>query len=567
MLIKKIAVIALSVALALGMVAVPAKADITASNLSRVAGRFVATQYSWHGLVVSGNTATGAVTITLGPSQVSLPDGRQMNPFGPASNLLTPISLDLGANNETVTPTAVSPTPCPTTGQFSAVAVCVNFTGTFNFTHGTNTVVASGSGGLQEAIWDAYFNNGGMVVVDSTWNGTNAMLVAAVPVENVSIEDDRTGGNQVWEAQGGTAIMAAPAVLTNSSAGFGVNGANFTGGAYTGSNTYITCITYVDIYGQESPCSATFTVATSGVATTDQIGYTAPAAATGAVGYKIYITLNGGSYVSAYNVPLVTQPTVQGVYPVSNGVCVLTKVETTTPACAVANTTYGQVGSGAVVSALTLNTSQIEPELTIASSTTIYVPNPGARTVYTYAPGSHIGYPGVPSAMPPFTITTAAATTVPNVLGTINIPPGFMNYIGRTIEVCGYSTMSSSTDTIEAIQFQWDANGQNTAGKGVVIGYTNMTATGILNISFCEDFQTSVQGVTATAGSINSPGGYIAGSAAALGVSGAGANTLVGTVGSLNLADAARINVIYLHTTGTDGSGMTLQGLTVKVVN
>jgi hypothetical protein len=169
--------------------------------------------------------------------------------------------------------------------------------------------------------------------------------------------------------------------------------------------------------------------------------------------------------------------------------------------------------------------------------------------------------------MPPFTITTAAATVTPNVLGTINVPPGFMNYLGRTIEICGTSTMSSSTDTIEAVQFQWDANGQNTAGKGVVIGYENMTTTGVLNLAFCEDFQTSVTGVTATAGSINAPGGYVAGSAAALGLSGAGTNTLVGTVGSLNLADAARINVIYLHTTGTDGSGMTLQGLTVKVIN
>jgi len=88
-----------------------------------------------------------------------------------------------------------------------------------------------------------------------------------------------------------------------------------------------------------------------------------------------------------------------------------------------------------------------------------------------------------------------------------------------------------------------------------------------LNMSFCQDFITTAVGATATGGSVNTAGGAIAGSAAALGVSGAGANTTVGTTALLNLADAARLNVIYLHTTGTDGSGVTLQSLTAKVVN
>ena len=35
--------------------------------------------------------------------------------------------------------------------------------------------------------------------------------------------------------------------LVAGTAGFGVNGANFTGGAYTGNSTYITCISYVDV--------------------------------------------------------------------------------------------------------------------------------------------------------------------------------------------------------------------------------------------------------------------------------------------------------------------------------
>jgi len=579
---KKYLAVVLSIFMAMGLYSISYAQNFPGasgnpSSLSRPAGTFYAPAFFWQGRVISGNSATGVGTIIIagstgGAGGLQMADGTTVA-LQTVFSVLTPVTVDWGQGAaETVTPTAVSVGTCPAGNIGVGGSVqCASITATFANTHGQSAVVTDGTYGLQTAINYANALGGGMVSIDTVWRqmgGTNAMLTAAIPFANVAVYDQRLEAPQYWPIQGGATITTAPAVLTAATAGFGVNGANFTGGFYTGSNTYITCITYVDIAGQESPCSATFTISTSGVATTDQIGYTIPAAATGQVGYKIYITLNGGSYISAYNVPLVAQPTVVGVYPVSNGVCTLTVVETITPACALPNTTYNQAGSGAVVSALTLNTSQIEPELTTASSTTIYVPNPGGRTAYTYTPGSHLGTPGTVAGSQPFTITTAAATVTPNVLGTINIAPGFMNYVGRTLEVCGYATnASTSTDTIEAIQFQWDANGQNTAGKGVVIGYENMTATGILTMSFCQDFITTATGATATGGSINTAGGTLSGSAAALGVSGAGTNTLIGTTALLNLADAARLNVIYLHTTGTDGAGLILQALTVKVVN
>jgi hypothetical protein len=559
-------------ALLLVFAVIPAGAQQNVNNLSRAAGLFYATVYNWHGWLETGNTATGAVSVVLGPSQFSLPDGRQMNPFGPGNNLLTPVSFDMGANQETVTPTSVSQTTCPTTGDFSSSALCVTFTGTFAFTHGPHTVVASGSFGLQEAGLDAFSSNGGTVVVDKAWNGTNAMLIAAVPFWNVTILDTRGGSPVYWGLQGAAAALATPTTLVAATAGFGVNGANFTGGFYTGSNTYITCIAYVDIAGQEGPCSASFTVATSGALTTDQIGYTAPAASAGAVGYTIYITLNGGAYVSAYKVPLVTQPTVIGAYPLSNGVCVLTQIETVTPACAVANATYGQAGSGAVVSALTLNTSPIEPEASIVSTTTIFVPNPGGRSVYTYTPGSHIGTAGIPTAELAFPVSGSAATTVPTVLGTVNLPVGFMNYVGRTFEICGRAGITTgSTTTIVNIAFQWDAMGQNTAGKGVVIGNLGITpATAFATTemdNFCETFQTTVASASATGGSINTAGGYIvtSGVTSAAAGQGAGGDPTTGATALLNLAEDARINIVYTHTTGTFAP--TLQSVSFKVVN
>jgi hypothetical protein len=40
-----------------------------------------------------------------------------------------------------------------------------------------------------------------------------------------------------------------------------------------------------------------------------------------------------------------------------------------------------------------------------------------------------------------------------------------------------------------------------------------------------------------------------------------------GRLASLNLAVDARINVISVHTTGTDGAALTLQGLNAKFIN
>jgi hypothetical protein len=187
-------------------------------------------------------------------------------------------------------------------------------------------------------------------------------------------------------------------------------------------------------------------------------------------------------------------------------------------------------------------------------------------------PGSRIGNPGITTGTLAFPAGSAAATTVPDVLGTLNIPAGFMNYVGRTIEVCGAAATTASAATIVDIQFQWDAFGQNTAGKGVVIGdLTGTPAVAIAtagHVTFCQDFQTTVASASATGGSINHIGGGGSVGGVSLIAPGALSDALAsGAVGSLNLAESARINVIYLHTTGTDGAAWTLQSLTAKVVN
>jgi len=546
-------------------------------NQSIQGGGKVASAYGqWRGSIVTGNTGTGTQTITVAPALVTLSDGRVIQPW----SVTAPIAVDLssGSVTETVTPTAVS---CNQSGGTAMGGTC-NITASFTNAHGSGiSNIQSGTFGIMEAVNDAFSSGGGAVFVDRTWQGGNQLLntfigpsntsVSTIPYPSVTLVDTRFGVPQYWNAQGGATTLAAPATLVNTTTvGITVNGANATAGFYTNSAAYFVCIAYVDLAGQEGPCSATMSF-TPASGTTNQIGFTAPAASTGAVGWVPYISLTSGSYVLAYKVPLVAQPTVVGAYPASNGVCTLTTLETTTPACAVTNATYGQTGVGAVVSALTLNTSPIDPQVTTISTTTVYTPNAGGRTTYTYAPGSHLGTPGIITSTLPFTIGAAAATVVPDVVGTVNVAPGFMNVVGKTLEICGEMTTTASAATIVDVQFQWDAVGQNTAGKGILIGDLTATPSAAIatagHASFCQQFQTTVASASATGGSINHVNSY--GSVGGVTLIGTGALSdavTPGAIGSLNLAVDARINIIYLHTTATDGAGWTLQNLTAKLI-
>lgn len=545
------------------------------SNQSFVGGTFVARNYNYPGIAISPgvNNAAGAATIRLQSASIRLQDGRTIMPFS-AGGLGTqgqtaylpaiPITVGAGTTKETVTPTAVS-------GCFlGAPAGSCSITATFVNAHGQGELVTSGSLGIQEAINDAAAFGGGLVQVDSSlaqMGGGDAAIqaleVAAKPVWNVSLMDTLNGSITYWNPQGGATTLAAPTTLTALTA---VPSATPVGAYTTG--TYHILIAYVDAQGQEGPSSADFSQA--GLATGSFV-FTTPAASAGAVGYTIYIGLTGGAAGTVYKVPLVTQPTVVGAAPASNGVCTLTLVETVTPACAVTNTNYGQTGSTATVTALTVNTSPIAPQVTTISTTAIYVPNAGGRTTFIYVPGSHLGTGGTITSSFAYTISAAAATTVPAVVGTINLSPGFMNVLGKKLEICGEMTTTASTATIVNVQFQWDSMGQNTAGKGVVIGDATATPAAAIatagHATFCQTFQTTVVAATTTGGSINHINTYGSVGGVTLIAPGALSDALAGgAVTLLNLAVDSRINVIYLHTTGTDGAAYTLQNLTAKVI-
>lgn len=554
------------------------------ANLSYVGGKFYARRYAYPGVrVFSGNNNAGAATITLSQASVRLADGRTIVPFSaggynilgqPGSYPAIPITIGAGATKETVTPTAVS-------GCYVGApqGVC-SITATFAQAHGMGDVVVSGSAGIQEAINDASFFGGGVVVVDgaasSDLGGASAVstaINAAIPMPNVSIEDDRQSAPAYWNvAPTATTFMAVPTTLISTTVASNLGLASGVAGSSSWGSTTYACVTYVDIMGNEGPCSATYNFTST---TLQAIGFTAPAASAGAVGYKIYLSLSGGSYAAAYDIPLLTQPSVALAVPASAGVCTLTTIETITPACALTNTTYGQVGVGAVVTGYPVVTSQLAPQLGSVSTTSDYVPNSNAHTVYSYVEGSHLAVPGFTALSEPFTVvTTGAATTVPETVGLVQIPAGYMNQVGRGIRVCGFGTSTGST-TATVIHFQtwWDAEGSNvTAGTPVLVGDvvatpgTALAATS--NYHFCQDIVTTVASASATGGSLFALDGFSTMAQVTAGANpGAGINKAVAAVSSLNLGLNARLQLIYLHTTGTDASGFQLLNVTVQALN
>lgn len=574
---RKLSSIVMAVVLALLPLAgtpVMAQGQNPPSNQSFVGGMFVAKNYNYTGVRINGGggAANTTYSIQVSAGSIRLADGRTIVPFSagginiqgqPGTFPAIPISVGAGTVEETVTPTSVS--GC----YIGAPQNSCTITAAFTKAHGYGEVVSSGSVGIQEAVNDAAYWGGGLVTVDKSedinYGGAavvSAAIVAALPMPTVSVMDTRGMAPTFWNPMGGATVLATPATLTAVTA---LPSATPVGAFGTG--TYHMCIAYVDAMGQEGTCSADFSQA--GLATGSFI-FSAPAASTGAVGYTIYIGLTGGGVTNLdYKVPLVTQPSAVGAYPVANGVCILTTVETVTPACAVTNTSYGQVGATATVSVITLSTSPINPQTTVVSTTSIYVPNPGGRTTMIYAPGAHLGTLGTITSSLAFPITTAAATIVPDVAGTINLAPGLMNFLGKTLEVCGEMTSTASAATIVDVQFQWDSMGQNTAGKGVLIG--DLTATATLattgHITFCQDFQTTVVSASATGGSINHVGGFVGVAGVTVAAAAGGSDVVTpGAIGSLNLAVDSRINVIYLHTTATDGAGWVLQNLTAKLI-
>jgi hypothetical protein len=469
--------------------------------------------------LIGGPYAAGVVAVTVSQGYTVSTGGITFNPLSTNVSIL----VGAGTSQDTVTPSAVS---CST----PAVYGTCSFTANFTHAHGTGDLVQSATLGAQEAVNYQALQGGGIVTVNRAWTktgGTNTILSALAASSQVSIRDDRGPGGY-WAMQPTVLTsLAVPATQTTSTVTFAGTG--------TWNGSYYVCITYVDALGGEGPCSATSAALASGSLTIMTIA--APAASTGAVGWRAYA---GATYAAAY------------LLPISSTVCTLTTLESVMPACA--------ISSAGVFPAVNLTTTTLRPNGQ-SPSVAVYQTMPQGHTTFAYVP---IG--GIPNTFqtyfgpfPSFGSTTSGQI---DVLGTVSLPSGYLNTIGRTVRVSGKilgTTLNTAVVPTVTVGLGWV--GGLTAGATVPVCTLTgaaVGATATANVAFSCTLTTNATGATGTI----QPDGWMVIAPA----TGAALETVVDSsaaaIGSLSLSTQ---DTLYVNFTSGSNTSADLQLLDLHV--
>lgn len=392
-----------------------------------------------------GPYATGSVGITLEFGQVTLSDGTKLSPLSTNA----PITVGAGSASETVTPSAVSNL---TPSVYDSAVV----TATWANAHGKGDPVASGSVGLQEAINYTTGRGGGFVVIDNQWTlfgGTTAMIQAAIlPNSAIVVIDDQRGSgiSQFWVNGPTGAAISAPSAATSATV------ASLTAvGTWTATTIHVQ-FTYVDAQGGETAASADYSfTATATVA----IGGSGPAAATGAVGYRVYIG------TTAWLAPVTS----------ANGTVIQCG-----PLAAFA------IGTSFSIATATTSALAIVPGIGTAFACTpiptLNLPQPFRAT---WLPGTNQG-----------TIASGTASTV----GMVQLPAGYLNYIGRGVRLTGtiVATTNNTSGTLTLNALLHSVYGVTSITPFTAITTAQGASALSINLEFTIELTTSKVGATGT---------------------------------------------------------------------
>jgi len=429
---------------------------------------------------------------------------------------------------------------CSTSGYW----VGVNQPNVINYITPTSTTF-----GLQEAVNTVSAAGGGYVEIGQGWTrlgGTNATIASVTPASNVAILDNRSSSGTVplyWGMQPSTLTsLAVPTTLTGTTVVFAAAPV----GTWANSAYYF-CVTYVDALGGEGPCSLTYNQ-------TPTLNYsvtvTSPAASTGAVGWRFYA---GASYNAAYLVPIAATN------------CTLTTLESVMPACA--------IGSNGVFLAPPLTTTSLRPNATVSAgalstpTVNISATQPQGHTTFAYQPTS--SFPQVfQTHYGPFPAYGSTTSGQVDTLGSINLPAGFLNTIGRTLKLRGKVSLGTvNTAALPTLTAVLSWAGGTTGGVGVTLCSFEGVAAGATktyNGQFECNLDTNAVGATAI-GTIM-PGGYLLLQAQDVSANGLGpyVDSNTAAVGSLGLFAQDTINIVYTSNTNTTTAPVML-GLDVEV--
>lgn len=401
--------------------------------------------------------------------------GRQFFPFSTTGPVY--IVDATPANSEVVTPSTVTNTG----SQCGFTASPANNHYSFQ--------VKSGTAGLQEGLNQLLSNNAtwpALMVLDQNWYAAaasipgqtaNGIIGAATGSSSIILEDITTAPAKFYTWNGtkyasslaaasffnlkttSNTVIAPPTALSTAAATYGIITTATTGGTIPASATYRLAITYVDASGGETLIStdsaSTATIATGSGTATNTISITSPAALAGAVGYRLYMTAASGSAgAEILYAPTCTSTTQQYVLP---GVCA--------------------IGFPATIKAIITGTATV----------------PAVSTAYPRTSGSSFAYA-------PFTALGTVNAAATGTLGLINFPGGYLNTLGRSLQVCGngYATTNSSAGTLTlAATLNSVANVTGITPFTVVSGATAASAQAD-PFNFCITFTTAATGATGT---------------------------------------------------------------------
>jgi hypothetical protein len=336
------------------------------------------------------------------------------------------------ALNEIVTPSSVTNTN----------ASC-GFAASLANTH-YGFYVTSGTGGLQEAVNSvsstAPYKT--MIWIDRNWYAlanalpsptTPASILAALTGNANAVVIDNTTQPFTFYTYNGTGysgsgtttafpnakvssytLISAPTALSTSSTTNGIITTATTGGTIPASSTYRLAATYVDASGGETLIStdsaSSATIATGSGTATNTITVTSPAAATGAVGWRIYMTAASGAAGSG----ILYTPTCSSTATIAN--------QSVFPPATVC-----PIGASVTITAVVTGTAT----------------EPAIGTAYPRLTGSS-------GSWPPFTALGTVASTATGTLALVNIPAGYLNVLGRSLEACfnGNAVTNATTGTL-----------------------------------------------------------------------------------------------------------------------
>lgn len=526
-------------------------------------GQYLASLYNYGGappytganvpnplIVETGNTATGTQTLILQYGSVTMGNGFTVAPL--ATN--APITVDVGANAETVTPSAVS---CTTPAILDTCTV----TATFSNLHAHGARIASGTFGAQEAVNHASQQKGNYVLVDNAWansGGTTAMLNGTSATQPISfalnasfepnatfIKDFRSGTESYWYGAPGSTRIAAPTALTKAGGASATLTTSTTGGSIATATTPRFTITCVDQFGGETAAaddSNANAALVDGAGSTNSYTITAAGvpATTGCVGFRLYVSASGGTTQTE---------TLAAAAQVTGTVAPLCPL----PACWAPATAI-------LLTALPATTAAGPPQGTAAAATSL-------ASAHTTVVNRQSGYS--PSMLPfndtafagfwPVTVTSATTLVAGfDVMGELQYPAGFFNTLGGSYRICGGGVVTPSAATVAGtwnLRFGPRENSAGTSGEVAVVPFgfvaSNQWTAALSHFDFCTDVTVSTVG---TSGVMEGSGTTFCVVVAA-GNDGAGTDTCVGAFNAASTAfDLTAQGVVQLSYVQTAAS-------------